>query len=306
MNHPSVSVVIPNYNYGIFLAQAIDSVLAQTYPNIEIIVIDDGSTDASEKVLDNYGDKIRWFKQTNGGVSRARNRGISESGGDFIAFLDADDIWLPEKIERQLKLFADDSEIGLVHCGFVDFDNAGSLAEHLDGMEGWVAESLLSYRRSVILGGGSATVVKRKAIDESGGFDENMRIGEDWEFYYRIAKNYKVGFVPQVLLKYRIHPSNSFANNPSSIERMEKDLLYALDKIMAANDTERINKIKNLCYGRIHAVIAGSYFRRGAYSKFLRHTIKSLHYSPAEIARFAAFPLRRLRRQTASPDASKG
>lgn len=296
MNQPLVSVVIPNYNYGRFLAQAIDSALAQTYPNVEIIVVDDGSTDDSAEILKSYSDKIRRIKQTNRGVSSARNNGTAASKGELVAFLDADDVWLPEKLEKQVGIFQADDKVGLVHCGMVDFeDNGNLLSEHLDGMNGYVALDLLRYRRSVILGGGSAVVVKRKAFEKTGGFDENLRVGEDWEFYYQAAKHYKVGFVKEVLLKYRLHSNNNFANNTQSVERMEKDLLYAYDKIFSADD--RLKPIKNECYGRIHTIIAGSYFRIGRYSKFSHHTIKSLRYAPANIIQFAGFPLRLLQQR---------
>lgn len=297
MKQPLVSAIIPNYNYARFLRQAIDGALAQTYKNIEVIVVDDGSSDDSETVLRFFSDRIKWVKQTNQGVSAARNRAVAESAGEILAFLDADDIWLPEKIEKQVRVFAAGEKIGLVHCGAVDFDAAGNLlSEHLDGMSGAVSRDLLEYRRDVILGGGSAAAVTREAFEKVGGFDTNLRIGEDWEFYYRVAKNFRVGFVPEILLKYRIHSNNSFAGNASSVERMETDMLLAYDKIFAAADEDE-KKIKNRCYGRIHTIIAGSYFRIGQYSKFLEHTVKGARYAPDNLTRYAGFPLRWLRRR---------
>ena len=100
-----VSVIIPNYNYARFIGEAIESVLAQTYQPLEIIVVDDASTDDSIKVIESFGDKVKLIRQENGGVGKARNTGARNAGGDFLAFLDADDIWLPEKIEKQIKLF---------------------------------------------------------------------------------------------------------------------------------------------------------------------------------------------------------
>src|SRR4051795_3380132 len=104
---PLVSVVIPNYNYGRYVRQAVDSVLAQTYPSVEIIVVDDGSSDDSVALLQSYGSSIKLVAQSNGGVHKARNRGIEESKGEFVAFLDADDWWEPTKLARQMELFAD-------------------------------------------------------------------------------------------------------------------------------------------------------------------------------------------------------
>ncbi|HEY0656892.1 MAG TPA: glycosyltransferase family A protein, partial [Pyrinomonadaceae bacterium] len=105
MNLPKVSVIIPNYNYAKYIAETIDSVLAQTYPNLEVIVVDDGSKDDSLKILRSYGDKITVIEQKNQGVARARNIGTAYSNGEYIAFLDADDVWLPEKLARQMEKF---------------------------------------------------------------------------------------------------------------------------------------------------------------------------------------------------------
>src|SRR5947209_13220762 len=109
MGH-SVSVIIPTYNHGRFIADAIESVLAQTYPVSEIIVVDDGSTDETQEVVEKFGEKVRYIEQANAGVSAARNTGIENSDGDLVAFLDADDTWLPEKIEKQVAKFGADKQ----------------------------------------------------------------------------------------------------------------------------------------------------------------------------------------------------
>ncbi|HEX3110532.1 MAG TPA: glycosyltransferase family A protein, partial [Thermoanaerobaculia bacterium] len=111
----SVSVVIPSYNYARYLGEAIDSALGQTLPPLEVIVVDDGSTDDTPAVLAAYGDRIRVLRQKNAGVAVARNSGIAAARGECVAFLDADDVWLPRKLELQIPLFTD--SVGLVHCG---------------------------------------------------------------------------------------------------------------------------------------------------------------------------------------------
>lgn len=297
MNQFFVSVIIPNYNYGRFLRQAIDSALAQTYQNIEIIVADDGSTDDSDQIIESYGTRIRSFKQANAGVSAVRNRAFAEARGELVALLDSDDIWLPDKLEKQVKLFAD-NEIGLVHCGCQDFDETGNLEQHLNGLAGWVAVDLLRYQRPVILGGGSAVVLRKTAIERAGGFDEKLRIGEDWEFYYRVARVYKVGFVPEILLKYRRHGNNHHAN----AKRMAADMIYAYDKIFT-NHADELKDLKPACYGRIHTIIAGSSFRAGNYSDFLKHAAKGVWLAPENFTQFAKFPLRWLRRNSKTSDA---
>ena len=292
MTNPLVSVIIPNYNYGLYLGQAIESVLAQTYKNVEIIVVDDGSTDNSQQVLANYGDKIKWFKQTNQGVSKARNRGISDSKGEIIAFLDSDDVWLPQKLEKQVHLLLSDSELGLVHCGNQEFDKSGKqLEKRLDGMAGYVAEEMLRWQRPVILGGGSAVIVRRSVFDKVDGFDPNVSPVEDWEFYYRVSKNYKVGFVPEVLMNYRIHGGNNHLN----IKRMEKAYFAAYDKVFAA-EGHKLSVLRNICYGRIHTILAGSYFASGQYIHFGRHMFMGLWLSPVNIGQFLKYPIRKAKR----------
>ena len=292
MNTPLVSVIIPNYNYGRFLAETIDSVLLQTYPNIEIIVVDDGSTDNSEDVLRSYGEKIKWFKQANKGVAEARNRAVAESAGEMLAFLDSDDVWLPEKIEKQIEIFQSDASVGLVHCGYVDFDNEGKLLEeHLDGIAGEVTEEMIRYRRAVVLGGGSAAIIRREVFSAVGGFDQTVAPAEDWEFYFQTARRYKIGFVPEVLMKYRQHGGNNHLN----IKRMERAILGAYNKVFSEDDFE-FKDIKNACYGRIHTVLAGSYFQAGDYPNFIRQTFKALWLAPENISQFANFPFRRAKR----------
>ena len=113
-DRPTVSVVIPAYNAEAFVGDAIDSVLAQTFHDFEIIVVDDGSADGTRRVVTAYGDRVRFYQQEQAGASRARNRGIEEAHGEFIAFLDADDLWLPTKLEKQVQAFRNDPSLGLV------------------------------------------------------------------------------------------------------------------------------------------------------------------------------------------------
>src|SRR5437773_3781756 len=113
----TVSVVIPTYNYARYLPEAIDSALAQTHAPLEVIVVDDGSTDDTPRVLAVYGDRIRVIRQANRGPGAARNTGIAAARGEYVGFLDADDVWLPRKLELQMARFEADQGLGLVHCG---------------------------------------------------------------------------------------------------------------------------------------------------------------------------------------------
>ncbi len=289
MPDPKVSVIIPNYNYSQYLREAIDSVLAQTVADIEIVVVDDGSTDRSKEILDSYGERISAVYQQNQGVSAARNHGVSLSRGEFVAFLDADDAWLSTKIERQLDLFESDPDLGLVHVGVVDVDGQGTeLIKHTDGREGSVAQDLLCFDASVILGGGSGLMVPRRVFDEVGGFDTRLSTSADWDMFYQISHRYRVGFAPDVLLKYRVHGSNMHGN----IGAMEHDMLIGFEKAFA-NGHDAAAREK--CYGNLYKMLAGSYFRGGKYSDFARNAFLSIWNRPANLGYFLQFPLRRAR-----------
>lgn len=295
---PLVSAIIPNYNYARYVGEAVESALGQTYQNIEVIVVDDGSTDNSLEVLERYRDRIKIIEQKNSGVCVARNRGVAESAGEYIAFLDADDVWLPEKIEKQVEKFASGKDLGLVHVGVIDIDASGDeLATHLNGMEGDVSAELMMFEKAVILGGGSGVMIPRPVFDEVEGFDESLSTSADWDLYFRISSAFSVGFIGQPLLRYRLHGSNMHSNIP----RMEGEMIMAYLKAFSGSSRNG-NLHKGKAYGSLFRVLAGSYFRAGKYRDFLRTAVKSVWYRPAGIGYFAAFPLRRFGKQRMNTD----
>lgn len=282
MDSPLVSVIIPNYNYASYVGEAIDSVLRQDYPNVEIIVIDDGSSDDSRAVIESYGDRVKGIFQKNQGVAATRNNGVAATEGEFVAFLDADDAWMPTKLSRQMDRFADAS-VGLVHVGVAEMDSSGAgVGENLAGLEGRVANDLLLLR-PVILGGGSGVVIRRRIFDEVGGFDTRLSTSADWELYYRIAARCEVAFVPEPLVRYRFHGSNMHNN----IEAMEHDVRIGFEKAFAHDSTD-VQPIKNEAVGSFHMMLAGSYFHQAKYGKFLGHAIASVWNKPSNIGKFFA------------------
>lgn len=276
----SVSVVIPTHNYGRFIAEAVEGVLGQTHSVSEIVVVDDGSTDETETVVRRFGERVKYLRQENAGVCAARNRGVAESTGEFIAFLDADDRWYPEKLEKQLAKFRTDPEIGLVHCGIREFDSTTgeTIAIHLEGGEGWVADRLALWEEPVIYGPGGSIMIRRPVIAEVGGFDTALRNGEDWEFCFRVARRYKVGFVRDVLVDYRNHGDNATKN----VREMENSTLLAWGKVFSPANKD-IGHLRNRSYGNLHKVLAGSYLQSGQYAGFIRNVAKSLWYRPSYI-----------------------
>lgn len=227
-----VSVVIPAYNYERFLPAAIDSVLAQTYYPIELVVVDDGSTDGTHCVLGAYGDRIRSIRKKNAGLSAARNTGIRAANGDFIAFLDADDLWMPEKIERQMEIYAKHPDAVCVGCGveLVDSDlNSIRQVQH-DDVHGSAEKRLrdVLLRRGWVGGSGSGALIRRDVLSQLGFFDEGLTAAEDWDLWLRIVEHYPVYNVPNPLVRIRRHFTGTFRN----AEKMESNQLSVLHQQM--------------------------------------------------------------------------
>lgn len=198
-----VSVVIANYNMGKYLPEAIDSVLAQTYPVHEINVVDDGSTDNTREVAERYRDesRVRWHFQENGGQARAKNKGVLESTGEFVGFCDADDMWAPDKLERQMPCFDLDSAIGVVHTNFVLIKENGDYigTPKRDYHDGWISGQLLIDN----FVNGMASVIRKDCFDKVGLFEETLPMGIDYDLWLRISAHYKFQFVDTKAYLYR-------------------------------------------------------------------------------------------------------
>jgi len=281
----TISVIIPTYDRAREVGAAIASVLAQTRPALEIIVVDDGSTDETPDVLARYGECVRVVRQENQGVAAARNAGIAVARGDLLAFLDSDDVWLPRNLELRAARIEADPGLGLVHCG-ADFEGTGI---RLDGTEGSVASEILRLDRSVIVAHGSV-MVPRRVAEEVGGFDVRMRVSEDWDFCYRVAARYRIGFVAEVLELHARHATGL----QNDIAAMEHGMLLALDKAFA---DPAVQPLRRHSYGRLHRILSGCYFEQRQWRVFLRHFVKSMRWDWRNIGYYAAYPLRRWRRR---------
>ena len=205
---PMVSVVIPTYNCARYLPEAIDSVLAQTYRDFEIIVVDDGSTDNTPEVLARYGDQIRIIRQPDQGRSAARNAGILAARGEYIAFLDADDLWLPQKLEKQLALFAARAEIGWVYSDYRRLAELGSDTDtffHRAGLrpppEGRILPELLSGCITSTI----TVMARASCFRRVGLFDPSLTRAEDYDMWIRLATQFDAACVDEPLALYRQH-----------------------------------------------------------------------------------------------------
>jgi glycosyltransferase involved in cell wall biosynthesis len=213
---PLVTVIIATYNRKHYVCEAIDSVLGQTYPHVELIVIDDGSTDGTSDLLrDRYGQRIRYVFQPNQGRSEARNHGMRLAGGEYIAFLDSDDLWEPDKLTRQLAFMQANPQYGLTHTftSIIDSDGRPAPADteirlgyHRAGVRSGYTYVAMASRCTMFL---STVMVQTSLIPRIGYMDREIPAFEDWDWYLRAALVTEIGVLTEPLTRYRLHDSNS-------------------------------------------------------------------------------------------------
>ncbi len=199
-----ISVVIPTYNRVSFLKEAIDSVLSQTYRNFELIVVDDGSTDGTPKLLSSYGYKIRVIPQANQGPSAARNRGIEAAKGKWIAFLDSDDVWKPDKLKKQVQFITDHPDTKICQAEEVWIRNGKRVnpRKKHEMHSGWIYEQCLP----LCIVSPSSVMIHRDVFEKVGFFDETMPACEDYDLWLRICAHYPVLYVDEnLIVKYGGH-----------------------------------------------------------------------------------------------------
>lgn len=227
-----VSVVVPAFNSAKYLSRCIQSALLQTYAPLEIIVVDDGSTDHTESVVRSFGKRIKYLRKQNGGPASARNLGIQHAVGDYIAFLDADDYWLPHKIKTQMDFFHQYPHYGLVHANTFINEPGKQLYPAFVNMRiptGMIFADL--FKDNLI--NNSTVMAKRSCIDEINGFDESRKlIGiEDYELWLRLAVNNRIGYIHQIVAVYNVH-----GNNISDERKAIQSQLYLIRKFIKTYD----------------------------------------------------------------------
>jgi glycosyltransferase involved in cell wall biosynthesis len=236
MTAPTVSVIVTSYNYGRYIAAALKSVRDQSFDDFECLVVDDGSTDDSIAVIQSFlpDARFRLIRLENGGVSRARNVGLDQARGRFFAFLDADDVWRPTKLERQLGRFSDDPSLGVVFTGrtLIDRDDVSQPSADLTPPEGDVVVPL--FRQNFVCF--SSAMVKAEASVRVGGFDERLGLAVDYDFWLRVAGCYRFAWVDEPLVAYRI----GHGNNISARQRDRYYVaLYVMRRIRGQFETTR-------------------------------------------------------------------
>jgi glycosyltransferase involved in cell wall biosynthesis len=207
-----VSVVIATFNMGHYLPGAVRSVLAQSYPNVDVQIVDDGSTDDTPTIVRQWDahPRVRLHRQSNAGQARAKNQGIALSRGDFIAFLDADDVWLPEKLARQMPLFTGRPEVGVVYSGYERMDAEGRpLPKGPTRMHRGRISGALLIENFVPF---PSAVVRRECLERHGAFDESLGMGIDYDLWLRLSAHCQFDFIAEPTVRYRIWPGQMSKN----------------------------------------------------------------------------------------------
>jgi glycosyltransferase involved in cell wall biosynthesis len=259
---PLVSTIIPTYNRAHLVREAVDSVLAQTYPNVELIVVDDGSTDDTQAQLKRYGNRIRVLTQQNAGPSAARNRGIEVSRGDLISFLDSDDLWLTTKLERQVSLLQEAGEsVPCCLCNILmRWSDRDIPSFEISSLQPFVAEGIWNNvaevlaTRFVLFNQGA--LVRRHVLSTIGGFDESLRLLEDYELALRLSLQGPWAFIEEPLVVWRETAGSLYQNarrdEIGPQERLVEILRRPLVMPRTRSKSERFQKhiARELCRAR--------------------------------------------------------
>lgn len=229
---PKVSIVIPAYNNGRFVGSAVESIFAQTYKDYEVIVVDDGSTDNTRHQLVPYMDRIQYIYQENQERSAARNRGVAESTGEYLAFLDSDDRLLPNKLGVQVDELDRRPEIGLVASGYEFIDEQGKL---LHSEMPWVYNPSITLETLLLYGltSPNAVLMRREWFDRIGGFDPRYQGPEDIDLWCRLnLQGCKMDWVRELVCQYRLHSTNS----TNDVKKLYREFYRVVDNLFEERD----------------------------------------------------------------------
>lgn len=293
-SYPLVSVIIPAYNAESYIDEALRSVLAQRYANLEVIVVDDGSTDRTADRVATYRPRVNCYHQTNSGgyPGSPRNTGIKHCSGEYICFLDADDIMLPDRVEKQADFLSTHPEVGVVFTDYRNFSLDGpadqthfqTCTHLLNKLAGKQALSLPSEEATACLvrenfGIPSTMMIRREVLSSVPEFSTDLRIGEDFHFYYRVARYYNVGLINHVGSLRRLHESNVTGNRLRMLH-------YGIASRTQLRDTEsstiNIRLLNDYLYRR-EIELAWTYGSQRDLRKALVHNLRAL-FGPRPIS----------------------
>jgi glycosyltransferase involved in cell wall biosynthesis len=274
---PKVSVVIPAYNAMAFLPETLKSVFRQTYQDFEVILVDDGSIDQINPWIQTITDsRVKYITQPNQGPAVARNNGIANARGMYIAFLDADDLWHPEKLAKQVKILDKSSEIGLVYSWVGSVDERGNITNKIrkNYAEGNVWEKIIEHN---IAECGSNPMVRRVCFEKVGKFEPEIAYAQDWQMWLKIASTFQFKVIKETLVYYRDHSRN----RSKQIHLMEESFQAIVEEIFDSVPSN-LQKFKNRCYSFVYLHLAWKTLQNmnGEHYKSLEFRRKAINYYP--------------------------
>lgn len=251
---PLVTIITPTYNREGFIGQSINSVLSQTYPNFELLIIDDGSTDRTQEVVAPYlaDGRVRFFSQENQGQSVARDRGLYEAKGGFVCFLDSDNAWFPDKLEKSLQVFEENPSVDIVYGDYMVIDAEGRElgVNRMKRYSGRITPMLI-HDNFVSM---NTTMTRRRCFEEMGGFESNDRLAEDYGLWLRFSTQYTFHYLPAVLGFYRVMEDQISTDKESRFKANEQLILEFLKSYPGA-----------LSYSERRHGLSRFYVRKGRY-----------------------------------------
>lgn len=277
-----VSVIIPTFNHGRLVGEAIDSALNQTFRAVEVIVVDDGSTDDTPAVLARYGSRIRVIRQSNRRMSAARNAGLAAARGTYVAFLDADDVMAPTKLAEQVTVLERDPAIGWTYCDVLietvatgkrvaASERFGYSARQFDG---WLFPELIRGNFIPVM----APLIRRSALDAAGAFDESLTALEDWDLWLRLALIAEARYTPAELATYRVQREGMSQDRA----RMDRHRFRVLDKVLRNRPAalEGLGVAGRRIVADTHNWLGKEAYARGDWSEARRRFAASLRSVP--------------------------
>ncbi|PSQ95843.1 MAG: glycosyl transferase family 2 [Bacteroidetes bacterium SW_9_63_38] len=279
---PLVSVIIPAYNAAAFLPRAVESVLDQTYSNVEVIVIDDGSTDETPQVMEPYDDPVRYLQKENGGAASARNVGIREARGTYIGLLDADDEWVPEKLEQQVVLHQSNPELMWSYTNWLQVDQSTGKTicradQVMDNQDGDVLRPLIGR----LFIPPSTELFHKDVFEKVGMHDEaeiyHIGVAEDWEFSLRVAAQYSVGYIDRPLVRRYQHASKS--TSTMDLDLALRGRRATIEKAFR-NHPERLSELKSSVFANLYTNLGRKWLDRERRLQALKMFCTAIRHHP--------------------------
>ena len=287
---PLVSVIIPSYNSEEWIVKTLNSVFAQTYNNLEVLIIDDGSTDGTKEVLSPYLKKgeVEYYFQTNQGPAAARNLGIEKAEGKYIAFLDSDDLWIEEKIEKQVRFLENNAQYKFVLSNAKVIDERGTLLyTNINKAARNEEELIINLFLGQIIMNTPTILAEKNAVRAIGGFDESLIYKEDHLFLIKAASNFKVKQINEALIKRRLRAgSMRKLDDPEQLFKIYKKFMQK-----SIEQVPFLEKYKSHMLAKVNRDVAKRYFKQQKRVKALKFIVESIRIDPSALENYLIIPL---------------